>query len=170
VLAQWFPERNWAIEDHERHLSLGTVRERSGFVPHGRIPAEVLACRRSSRRYEFEDEARAETVLWHHKTCRVDVDPVAVSNRRFAGVREIFRLNLARWLEHTDDPNRKIMFADPDDQHIYTALAKRVYNISIVYRLRRGNDVEPWRRIRVVVNRKGIVRVDRVAMDRSSLE
>jgi hypothetical protein len=148
--------------DDERGKKLGLVRESSGFVPLTRVPREVLACRRSSRRYEFEHDSRAETVLWHHKTCHIHADPGATSNGRFSGLREIFRLNIARWLEHTDDPNRKIVFADPDDQHIYSALAKRVYNISIVYRLRRGTDVDPWRRIRVVVNRKGILRVDQI--------
>ena len=70
---------------------------------------------------------------------------------------------MRRWLDHTDDPKRKIVFADPNDQHIYSAVARRVYNIAVVYRLRRAGDLDaPWHRVRVVVTRKGILRIDPV--------
>ena len=76
---------------------------------------------------------------------------------------EIFRLNLRRWLDHTDDPKRRILFADPDDRRIYAANAPRAYNIAVVYRLRRsGDEAAPWHRIRVVVTRKGIARIDTI--------
>jgi len=75
---------------------------------------------------------------------------------------EIFRLNLHRWLRHTDDPNRKVVFADPEDALVYQVTTRRVYNINVVYRLRSGGAEPPWHRIRVVVSRKGIERIDPV--------
>ncbi len=76
-----------------------------------------------------------------------------------------FRLNLHRWLQHTDDPNRKIVFADPEDALVYQVTTRRVYNISVVYRLCSGPKQgagAPWHRIRVVVSRKGIERIDAI--------
>jgi hypothetical protein len=74
---------------------------------------------------------------------------------------EIFRLNVGHWLAHTDDPNRRVVFADPDDASLYSATARRVYNINVIYRLRREDEKEAaWHRIRVVVSRKGIERID----------
>jgi hypothetical protein len=77
---------------------------------------------------------------------------------------EIFRLNIGPWLAHTDDPNRTITFADPDEGVVCSVTARRVYNINVVYRLRKqsGKDAPDmgWRRIRLVVSRKGIERID----------
>ena len=115
-----------------------------------------------TRTHSFEESARPERVLWHHKTVIVHGQRVAAADPRFTALTEIFRLNLRRWLDHTDDPSRKIVFADPDDRQIYSVVAPRVYNIAIVYRLRAGGVESPWHRIRVVVSRKGIRRIEHV--------
>lgn len=161
VVSRHFPDRRWRIREREREVELGEVRERSGFVKFQELPAEVLECRRMTRVHSFEEDARPERVLWHHKTVRVHGDDLAKADGRFEALTEIFRLNLRRWLDHTDDPKRKIVFADPDDRRIYTATAPRAYNIAIVYRLRRkGDDKAAWHRNRIVVTRKGILRID----------
>ena len=115
-----------------------------------------------TRTHPFEESARPERVLWHHKTVTVHGEDVAAADARLTALTEIFRLNVRRWLDHTDDPNRKIVFADPSDRQIYSAVAPRVYNIAIVYRLRERGVDAPWHRIRVVVTRKGIRRIDRI--------
>jgi hypothetical protein len=159
-IAHRFPDRKWSIRDRERSLHVGAVHERAAFLPFSRIPGEVLAKRRVTRAHPLEEQARPERVLWHQKT--VDVAAGGGGAGDFATLTEIFRLNLRRWLSHTDDPNRKIVFADPKDALVYTAVARRVYNINVVYRLRAGHADAPWHRIRVVVSRKGIERIDSI--------
>lgn len=159
--AKRFADRAWTIKDEERDESVGVVRERAGFREFSHMPAPVLAARRLTREHALEEHARPETVLWHEKK----LDVVARKDGALPSpmMTEIFRLNLGSWLVHTDDPNRTITFADPDAGVVCSATARRVYNINVVYRLRRngGEDSpEPWRRIRVVVSRKGIERID----------
>ena len=91
-------------------------------------------------------------------TCAITRPAFAVAD--FTMLTEIFRLNLQRWLAHSDDPNRKIVFADPEDALVYQVTTRRVYNINVVYRLRAGEGEAPWHRIRVVVSRKGIERIE----------
>ncbi|MCZ7687265.1 MAG: hypothetical protein M5U28_54430 [Sandaracinaceae bacterium] len=111
----------------------------------------------------LEEQARPEKVLWHRKLVRLSAEQVAEADPRFDALTEIFRLDLRRWLAHTDDPKRKIVFADPDEGRVCDAMAPRVYNIGVVYRLRRkDDDGAPWQRIRVVVSRKGIRRIDHI--------
>ncbi len=152
-----FPDRLWTIRDHERKRDLGRVRERAGFIPFHRVPGGVLATRRLTREHSVEEVARPERVLWHTKA--VELSPGV--GETFPMLTEIFRLNVDHWLTHTDDPKRRVLFADPGDESIYTAIARRVYNVSVVYRLRGNNDEKaPWHRIRVIVSRKGIVRIE----------
>ena len=151
-----FPNRRWKIRDPEREANLGEVHERAGFKPFAHLPTGVLAARRLTRAHALEEFARPETVLWHEKALVLRKPPGIASPM----LTEIFRLNIGPWLTHTDDPNRTITFADPADATVYSAVARRVYNIAVVYRLRRGKEDAPWRRIRAVVSRKGIERID----------
>lgn len=166
VFAGWisrrFPDRSWTIEDRERGQLVGRVRERAGFLSFRALPDEALAARRVTRAHELEESARPERVLWHQK--RVQLSPRArgAEHARFPMLTEIFRLDVHRWLEHTDDPNRTIVFADPDDARVYSATARRVYNVNVVYRLTQGEQGGPWQRLRVVVSRKGIERIDAI--------
>ncbi len=163
VVSRHFPDRRWRIRDRERGVVLGKVDEQSSFVPFDELPEPVLAKRRSTRKHPLEEQARPEKVLWHRKLVRLGAEQVAEADPRFDALTEIFRLDLRRWLAHTDDPKRKIVFADPTEARVCSAIAPRVYNIGVVYRLRRRDDESaPWRRIRVVVSRKGIRRIDHI--------
>jgi len=157
-----FPDRRWTIRDHERQENVGEVVERAGFKAFAAVPPPVLQARRLTRAHALEESARPERVLWHEKL--VTVVPRRAGVLKSPMLTEIFRLNIGQWLQHTDDPNRKITFADPDDASVYAATARRVYNINIVYRLRDDKDATAaWHRIRVVVSRKGIERIEEIA-------
>ncbi|MGE3676037.1 MAG: hypothetical protein AB7K71_40590, partial [Polyangiaceae bacterium] len=80
----------------------------------------------------------------------------------FDGLAEIFRLDLHRWLAHTDDPKQTVVVADRETESIRSYKAPRVYNIAVVYRLRYADQSSPWHRLRVVVSRKGLQRVDSI--------
>lgn len=159
-IARHFPNRRWLLRDREQRIRLGTVVERSGFVPRAELPEEVATRRADGLPSHLESLARPEQVFWHQKLVRLKPQAVAQADDRFESVTEIFRLDLSRWLAHTDDPKRRILFADPTNECIYSANAPRVYEINIVYRLQSGEAEEPWQRIRVFVSRKGLVRLE----------
>lgn len=165
VFTDWaqkrFADRNWTIRDSERDETVGVVNERAGFRPFSKIPADVLAARRVTREHALEEFARPEAVLWHEKA--VIVEPRKRGTLPSPMMTEIFRLNIDPWLAHTDDPNRTVTFADPDEAVVCSVTARRVYNINVVYRLRHADKLPAWKRIRVVVSRKGIERIDPIA-------
>jgi len=164
VVDRHFPDRRWVIRDRERKVMLGTMKEQSGFIAFRELPKDVLALRRVTRQTQLEEQARPETVLFHRKRVDVFADRVNRADSRFSALTEIFRLDLRRWLAHTDDPKREIVFADPTRGVVNRAEAPRVYNIGIVYRLQReGEETASWHRARVVVTRKGIRRIEPIA-------
>ncbi|MEM9188835.1 MAG: hypothetical protein AAGF12_06650 [Myxococcota bacterium] len=163
-IARRFPHRRWSLRDRERNANIGRVSEKAGFVGWADLPEGAQSARNLTRRVELEAQARPEHILWHQKSVRLRPQRIASSDSRFMAITDIFRLDLRRWLSHTDDPKRRIVFADPEDERIYSATAPRVYNIGVVFRLRRADEHDaPWHRIRVVVNRKGIVRIDPIS-------
>ncbi|NUP07344.1 MAG: hypothetical protein HOW73_14935 [Polyangiaceae bacterium] len=162
VFARWaekrFPDRAWTIRGEERPDAVGVVHENAGFREFENLPKGVLDARRVTREHAIEEYARPETVLWHTK--KLKLVPRKEGELPSPMMTEIFRLNIGSWLAHTDDPNRTITFADPDEGAICSVTARRVYNINVVYRLASRTEERAWRRIRVVVSRKGIERID----------
>lgn len=163
VFSRWvekrFPDRRRTIRVERSGPVLAEVRERAAFRPFSHVGEGVLEARRRTREHALEEEARPERVLWHEKSVLLRARPPGPLPP--PTLTEIFRLNLAPWLQHTDDPNRVLAFADPDDASICTVTAPRVYNINVVFRLRRANDRDArFHRVRVVVSRKGVLRID----------
>lgn len=166
-LARWaekrFAERSWTILEEDHRAAVGVVSENAGFRDFEKLPDGVLQARRVTREHALEEYARPETVLWHRK--KLVLEPRPEGSVASPMMTEIFRLNIGTWLTHTDDPNRTITFADPDEGAVCSVTARRVYNINVVYRLTGGAPMNgprgaEWRRIRVVVSRKGIERID----------
>jgi hypothetical protein len=119
-----FPDRAWTIRDEERADKIGVVKERAGFRDFSHLPPGALDARRMTREHALEEHARPETVLWHQKT--VEVEPRRQGRLPSPVMTEIFRLNIGPWLAHTDDPNRTITFADPDEAVVCSVSARRV--------------------------------------------
>jgi hypothetical protein len=160
VLSKYFPDRRWLLRARSTGAVVAQVDERSAFMPFDRVPEAPLSLRRSTRRHALEEEARPETVFWHKKEVIVDREALDQSERGVDGLLEIFRLDLRRWLAHTDDAKNSIILAGPDGT-VQKLRAPRVYNIAVVYRSLHPSDPDPpWHRVRVVVCRKGIKRIE----------
>lgn len=171
VVSRHFPDRSWRIHLRDEHAAkglLGRMEEQSGFLPFHELPPEILSVRRATRTHELEEEARPETVLFHRKEIELEPKTLAQVDARFDALTEIFRLDLRRWLAHTDDPKREFIFADPARGTVEAAKAPRVYNIAVIYRLRGAGEDAAWRRLRVVVTRKGIRRLETIVLAPSS--
>ncbi len=170
VFSRWvakrYPQRKFKLQPREHQDKkapiVGYVDENTHYPSTHKLPKDVLEVRNSSRSHEVEQRARPEQVLFHHRIATLDGEAARAIDNRFVALTEIVRLDFSNILAHTDDPKRRIVFADPDDAHIYSAMAPRVYNVSIVYRCKRGDETSPWKRIRVVVSRKGIKRIEPV--------
>jgi hypothetical protein len=163
IVAEKLPHRSWDVETEENRRAIGRVDERSGFIESSEVPEEVVFARRSTGRQSIEERSAPETVLRHQKRVLVRTGAVRGVDARFDAITEVFRLDLRRWLSHTDDPKRQILYADPVSGHVRSATAPRVYNIGVVYRRRRvGDTTAEWKRVRVVVSRKGIQRLEHV--------
>jgi hypothetical protein len=81
---------------------------------------------------------------------------------RFDAITEILRVDVARWLTHTDDPSRSVVLADPDSGELVKSSLPRAYDVTILHRLAPTGVNTTWSAARVVLSRKGIRRVDQL--------
>jgi hypothetical protein len=93
---------------------------------------------------------------------RLHLDAVQSVDSRFTSLTEVFRLDVERWLRHTDDTKRSVTLADPDRGELFAAKLPRAYDVVVVYRVTdRPEDDGDWHSVQVVVSRTGIRRVGR---------
>lgn len=160
VFAEWtsrrFADRRWRL-DAQGLRRLGVVEERSRFVGETSIPHAVRDLHVLHKVHDIENVAHPERVLWHHKHVVLRSAEIAAYEPRFGAVTEVFRLDVSRWLAHTDDPKQRVHLADVARNAVYTVLARRIYHVDVIYRTRRSDDdAAPWCHCRVVLNRNGI--------------
>ncbi|MEZ4442584.1 MAG: hypothetical protein R3B72_26055 [Polyangiaceae bacterium] len=160
---QHLPDVLWRIGP-EGGPVMATATVQTVILDDHEAPAEVLAARRSMVELPSpDDDAHPVDVVRHRTTMEVAGPVLYQSDGPYAGLVEVCRLDLAGWLRHTDDPKRRVVFADPETESVYSERAPRCYTIDLLHRVtsERG-DPGPWRKGRVVVSRKGIRRLEPV--------
>jgi hypothetical protein len=133
------------------------------------IPEQVWKLRRKHRTVRGV-EPELERVLHYTRSVEIAQDPaepVPVG----MGVKELFRFSLNDVLRRLDDPLDQVSFYDTEAGGFRTQELPKVYHLNLVVVATEGIAGEQHlTRWRVVVNRKGILRVDEVATGRGRRE
>jgi len=159
-----YPDRRWTLGVDGARGPIATVDERSRFVGHSSLPGAARLRRDASLENAIELQARTERVLWHQKNVELRSTEIAALESRFSSVTEILRLDLSRWLLHTDDPKQRVYLADPDRAEVFSTVARRLYHVDVLYRISGpGEATGDWLQARVVFNRNGVKRVYQLA-------
>jgi hypothetical protein len=107
-----------------------------------------------------------EEVIYYRKSLRIEPEDESVRLPEGYGVRDILRLNIRHFLVRLDDPSEKVRYFDPERGAFTEGKLPKVYHLNVVLRLRRklshGETLERFEHLRVVLNKNGILRVERV--------
>jgi hypothetical protein len=160
VVATRLPDRRWIVSMPGEASVLADVEERAGFIDRDALPDIVDAARRVAYRDRLQELAGPESILCHRKIVRVRADAMQANAPEFAELTDVMRVDVSRWLAHTDDAKRTVTFADPDAGELFQSKLPRAYDVTVVYRLTNTSapDAE-WQVARIVVSRNGIRRV-----------
>jgi len=142
---------------------LGSSRESVDFIDNGRAPEEVLRARNRDHMTEIEDHLVGEQVVRYRKTVALDVVQMRAvyGDVELEGLNDIVRFNVAELVRRAGRP-RKTLYALADGSY-RKVKADRVYHLNVV--LSHGSGMpEIGRRYRVVLNRRGIKRIDTVRL------
>jgi hypothetical protein len=168
--------------DHASHLTaeslaamgLGMlrirVREAMSFKKSDELPPEVRDLR-LSRRTVRQAEAATEEVIHYRKELVVGRRAGEEHIPEGFRVRDILRLNVRHFLVRLDDPLDEVAFLDRERGTFKTAQVPKVYHVNIVVRSERasasGHDEVRYDRLRLVLDKNGIVRVEDVESRRA---
>jgi hypothetical protein len=160
VVATRFPDRRWTVTMPDTPSVLADVEESAGFIDHDELPDNVDTIRGIAYRDRLQELAGPESILGHRKTVSLRTEAMRTIAPEFAALTEVMRVDVSRWLTHTDDAKRTVTFADPDAGELFKSKLPRAYDVTVVYRLTGTDNPEAaWQVARIVVSRNGIRRV-----------
>lgn len=163
--------------DHDRMLtsqSLAAVglgmlkirlREVVFFETSAAVPDQVRQLRQAKRTVRLAEIA-TEEVIHYRKQLLVGRDQSGEQPAEHFRLRDILRLNVRHFLVRMDDTVEQVAVYDPAVGGFASRQFPKVYHLNLVLRVARvqavGSGQEQLLRVRVVLNKAGIVRIDRV--------
>ncbi len=136
----------------------GRCYESVRYVAMSELPEDVTRARDLHHVVDLGDDPLDE-VLHYRKRMHFEGD--LLTRDVGASVRDIVRLGIRDFTEHLDDPKREVTFFDPSAGGFVSRRAPKIYHLNLVlrYQTEGAKDVS-FERVRAIVSRKGIVRVD----------
>lgn len=152
------------LRDPLDQKNIGTCREAMSFVRESRVDPVVLKLRDRDHITEIENNWRAEKVIHYTRDITLYSEKFMKTHSRKGGITDIVRFNLRNFLLRMDEPEvtlRRLTKGKVDNVR-----GTRVYHVNIVLRFVSANETR-YERIRLVLNRDGIKRVETVSSERA---
>jgi len=143
---------------------VGQFKESFSYIDEKDIPERVLKRRNRSHLTEIENDWMGEKVILFRK--RIKLYPKKLKNifkeYTINGVNGIARLNLVHFTEKMDNPEMPMyLLEDESYKKIY---GSKVYHINMIINFRTQEKIF-FRRYRIVLNRSGIKRVQKIMIE-----
>jgi hypothetical protein len=144
------------------------IRESMRFLSLPDLPPDIADLRQNVRTLRSADIA-LEEIIHHHKVVRVGEGDEQRRMPQGYGVLDILRLNVRHFLVRLDEPIDQVAFFDWRRQGFALARLPKVYHLNLVVKIKRefrgGAIEESHERLRVVLNKEGIVRAEIVSAE-----
>ncbi|MBU0550750.1 hypothetical protein KKF91_01235 [Myxococcota bacterium] len=165
--------RTWA----DRHLSdhkvrvidpntrrpIGWFEQKFRFYDLDEIPPEVRRIRAQGSSNLLIDREATEQVFRYAKITTLEPQRLEGIGERVDGLTDIIRVGMWRFMRRMDEPHRTILCFDEARDALTSLDAVRSYHINVVLRLKTGHGAAAqarYRKLRVILNRGGIMRVE----------
>jgi hypothetical protein len=161
-----FDHTAWLTGPGLRNVGLGMlrarIRETMKFTDTSSVPADVRSMRLAQRTVKHADIAQEE-VIHYLKVVEVSAHDDVPDDY---WVRDILRINVRHFLVRLDEPVDEVAYFDAKSERFDVAEVPKVYHLNAIVRLSRrdadGSGQERLERLRVVLDKTGIVRVEHV--------
>ena len=141
---------------------VGTAQESFHIRPRERCDKELQQIRLAGFDSHEAIEGRPEHVLCYRKEVVLDSKELTNQFAGAEGLTDILRLNFQPFLSHMDDNWETYRYIHPDTRELCETKCARVYHINVVLRLYSQDALVGRHRVRAVVNKKGILRLEEV--------
>ena len=166
-LTRWISDRKIDILDSagggER---IGLLKEAVTFISDKNLPPDIARLRRIDNITSVDEEGKPERVFKYKKEILLYPEVIIKSHERCRDLNDIMRFNIRELVEQADDSAVDYPYVDPATGELRSAACARVYHLNMVLKYtyfdREAKVNIHYERIRIVLNKDGIVRLEEV--------
>lgn len=160
-------DRQTTIRTLDGQHKLGVLREKVSFIREKDVPPRIVAARNKDAFSELDNSGQGETVIRYTKNITLFTDIFKqkfVDMPEITGLNDIMRYNIRTYLRKMDEPVEERYY--PEDGRLKTIITHRVYHINLVFKYtsKHLQTEKMYRRIRLILNRAGIKRLEQVEL------
>lgn len=161
---RWFPDYKTQIFDFDNRI-IGHLTESFGFINRKDVSTDFLNMRNQDWSEEVEEIDYQESVIQYKREVTLYPNPHFEKARR-SELNTFFRLNIHRFLEKASDPLALRFELNPNSLEITSKLLPKIYYIYVIlyqyYEGQMEKQQPEIKKFRLVVNKKGINRVEQI--------
>ena len=170
-VSPYFPDNKLTIMDPTNEVAVGRCHEKVRYLTKQQVPEDVLKVRNASHAIDLDQE-RKETVVIYRNDLKLYAREILSEHQRRTHIKHILRFGVEDLLARLDNPTAKVQFYDHESRIFCRLRAPKVYHLNVVFKLTRWDDHDReeaphYTRIRVVLDKNGIHRIDTVALGAS---
>jgi len=167
-MTRWLADRNVNIRDPRTGGKIGSYKEAFSFVPSDQVPPEVHHRRNIDNFTSIDEEGKPERVMKHEKEVTLYPDPILKVHERRQDLNDIMRFSIDDFLRQADNPKVDYLHLDDEGGRLECLQCSRVYHVNMVMRYTSydsaGKLQVSYERVRIVLNRDGIIRLEEVPL------
>ncbi len=165
-MTKWFSDRRLEILDPaNNNKKIGVLKEAFTFLPASSMPSDILRVRNIDNITSIDEEGKPEEIFKYEKNVKFFPEMIFKFHEEKKSIKDIMRFNISKYPLNADDPYVEEKYMDLKTGEIKSVACARVYHVNVVikyiYKLG-GSDVVNYDRIRIILNKNGIVRIENV--------
>jgi len=165
-LTRWFSDREIKILDPIDSKKIGVLKEAFTFISEKDVPPDIARLRSIDNITSVDEDGKPERVFKYKKEIALYPGKILKTHSRRKDLNDIMRFNVKEFITQADDSSVDYLYADPGTGSIRPVPCARVYHMNLIikysYAAARGQDKVHYDRIRIVLNKEGLVRMEEV--------
>ncbi len=165
-LTRWFSDREIKILDPYNSKQIGLLKEAFTFISEAAVPPDISRIRKIDNITSIDEDGKPERVFKYKKEIVLYPEKILKTHDRRKDLNDIMRFNIKDFITQADDSRVEYPYADPATGQIRPVVCSRVYHMNMIikyfYADAQGVDQIHFDRIRIVLNKEGLVRLEEV--------
>lgn len=155
-----FYDRGVKVYDPRNKQKMAYVKERASFTDFNKLPVKIRKIRSRGSFERFLATTASESVLVYEKNIRLNAKTIRKLHSRIKGVADINIVSVRRLLRYLTVQSREVPLVS-EGRVKKTIPVKRIYHLNLIVWYQ-GDDTSFIERVRLVVDGKGIRRIEKV--------
>lgn len=165
-MTRWIADRKVSIRDPQTGQTIGSFKEAFSFLKSGAIPSDIAHRRSIDNITSIDEEGKPELTFKYEKEVILYFGKISRAHERRKDLNDIMRFSVEDFLVQADDPKVDYLHLAQEGGKLEYLQCSRVYHVNMLMKYTSfdsaGRERLGYERIRIVLNREGIVRLEEI--------